>query len=289
MQTLRPYVPEQDENSAPGLSLFRGDFKQSGKGAGTPGLGGNPKGAKVFGPNNSAANGKSQAAPPPRRALGNITNLTPAGKGPAGTPAPKSFAAPTPAGSRRALGDITNRGGGGGPAAPSAKKQLPQQPSEQNLAAKKAGPVAAPPQGSVALSHAREEELSRLDALAELYAKDGIEASAGRTWEEQREEEQRRQAGLESWVLRDDAIGPFAGNSGLSKFSLHDPEHSFVEESDLDDTLELETPEELPIPDSPASSNHSLDLRPGDLDAILDALAKVDTSALDKALEEWEE
>ena len=36
MQTLRPYVSEQDENSAPGVSVFRGEFKSgNGLSAGT--------------------------------------------------------------------------------------------------------------------------------------------------------------------------------------------------------------------------------------------------------------
>ena len=168
------------------------------------------KGVKVFGSSTSTA-GTGVA---PRRALGNITNRTPASKGLA-TPSAKSFGAPTP-GTRRALGDITNRG----TAAPSAVKQPPPPPLEQPAASntKAAAPLI---QGHMAKAHpSLSEERCRIDALAELYAKDGIEASAGWTWEEQ-QQRQHREARLSSWV---DMYGYSDGSNGLSGITFDDPQ-----------------------------------------------------------------
>ena len=90
----------------------------------------------------------------PRRALGDLTNATPArpGLGPIKTPAPGRTG-------RRALGDITNA-----------------TPGTQPATAK-----AAPPR-------------AQARPLEEVYAEEGVERLAGKGWSEQEEEREARQA-----------------------------------------------------------------------------------------------
>lgn len=114
----------------------------------------------------------------PRKALGNITNSTPAKSfGP--TPAKaKASGGPTP---RRALGDITNKRSSGDIAASSKKADaevpVPVAPEDPGLRARSrqlAGEALTP---------------EEIDALAELFARDGdVEEMAGKTWEEQEDD-----------------------------------------------------------------------------------------------------
>ena len=113
---------------------------------------------------NSATAGKPSAKAP-RKALGNITNVTgrtekvSKGKPPSSTlPPPRKLP----------FGDLTN-------SFPPVKPAAPKQAAKQLQAA----PAAV--------------VKSRLDALAEQYAKDGVENLAGKGWKQLKEDAENRQ------------------------------------------------------------------------------------------------
>ena len=205
-------------------------------------------GGKTFGGN---ANGSA-----PRRALGNITNMTPAK-----THGPGSTAKPTP---RRALGDITNSkangtgsskglGGAGGPAA-AAKKPL----QSSNAAAKADLQIGHGLKIPLRLRWAEAE----IDALAEQYAKEDLleAAFAGPTWDDQESDRRRREAEQEQ---EEQLLGPLsameAAQHAADLKALAAEETSRKRERSQDaitETFELADIPEIPL--APASCLHDV-------------------------------
>jgi len=263
MQALRPFVPEQDENAAPGISVFKGTSVQAGYKGSSPGLNSGRGLSKSFGGSNGPSHG-------PRRALGNITNLTPSNKSsyPAATPA-KTAAVVQP-GPRRALADAT-------------KPQVPSTAPDRQQSIAPPAALAPKPEEQQRLHQASRTD--DIDALAELYAEDDVECMAGACWEEQQGESQRVAlleemfySGIGPLYVSDSPRSEEARRAGDGSLTGRDSTGSF------DEYWSWSSPSELSIPDSPPPAD-AFDISPSEVNALMDALANMDMSEL-SALED---